>query len=519
MRKLKVGFGLLIAAAMLVGMAGVGWGVPNLINVQGRLVDKATGLAVANQTLDVTVNYYNAETGGTPLLGSGYGYSPTTDSNGVFNIILSGVPDFTAEDYYVEFVVGARIGGTWRVETIPDPTLPSPANKRQRLVAVPFAITAKNVRGGTIQAESSTSGLSAIRASSRSTSGAGNAVEGTSLGLGAAVKGTNTSTSTTGDKSGVEGASDIGIGVLGISAGTATSTYPRLGAGVYGSNIQTTIPAGGIASAGVYGKSASGSGVEGRSGTGNGVKGESITAGKAGVWGENTVASGWGVYGSSTNGIGVYGHKADDDDNDANPAIYGKNDETSTNVNPGVKGESNKGYGVWGISLSGEKAGVFGQVYSGATFSNPAVVGKNERTTAGDNPGVVGYSDRGYGVKGESLTSGKAGVWGEGSGGAVGVYGNTIAAGNIDSPFMIKTFSRDAVAPGGVVAATNLGITKRNVYGVVAMYWGRAYPEEWYLADKTDIGVRYHQAFDGWYVEITNASTATRNIKGMFFYY
>jgi hypothetical protein len=471
MNKSKIGFGLLIAAVLLVGMVGVGWGVPNLINVQGRLVDKATGLPVASQTLDVTVNYYNAETGGTLIAAiSGNAYSPRTDSNGVFNLTLGeGLPetlkpDFTSEDYYVEFVVGATIGGTWRMETIPDPTLPSPANKRQRLVSVPFAITAKNVRGGTVVAGNS----------------AGNGVYGE----------VTSDTLDSGWSAGVYGRGRAGThGVMGYTASATRNA-------VMGWNDGS--------GSGVYGFGRAGIGVQGYipNKKANGTTDNDNT--NPAVYGYNlspATGDNPGVKGESVKGYGVYGFipqysSGTTANTNTNPAIYGYNLSPASGAGvmgkgqPGVKGEysgdanvlgqlgSTKSFSVYynddGTTVVGgtdllRKAGTLGQMSSstfgtlgvklsgtgvpadehgvyGETDSNTAAIkGFNVKSTivgTDQNPGVEGRSRAGVGVFGKSLGV-KPGVYGEstqrigvsGKGLTAGVYGVATATGYFGGVF------------------------------------------------------------------------------------
>ncbi|MFA4905707.1 MAG: hypothetical protein WC645_04310, partial [Candidatus Margulisiibacteriota bacterium] len=232
----------------------------------------------------------------------------TPDGNGVFNVTLGtrySLDNISVVDdnYYLEIQLEAS-PGVWQT-----------LDRRQRLVSVPFAITAKNVRGGTVVTASNYENGKVISGINTTTTyGTGifgetscNAAQSLLAGH-AGVAGNNRS-----DGVGVRGYSTNGIGVLGsgavggiygfgtgtgasgaygaygYSAGTATSADPSLGAGVVGKNTQDTVPSGRIAAPGVYGESSSGAGVYGIS---------AGAAGTAGVRGVSSGTNGWGVYGA-----------------------------------------------------------------------------------------------------------------------------------------------------------------------------------------------------------------------------
>jgi hypothetical protein len=332
MRKFKVGLGLLIAAVMLLGMGGVGWGVPNSINLQGRL----TGDPLPTYVKFTVYEGGDATSGGTirwsrdfPVIttGSPTGFQVLVDpTSRIFNIVLqtgsapytTTLPEFTTDTYYLE--IAAYTGTAWQ-----------PLTPRQPLVSVPYAITAKNVRGGTIQAESSTAGISAIWASSRSTSGAGNGVEGSSMGSGAGVKGTNTAAlAVTGVKAGVEGTSSTGPGVQ----GTGTSNSAPGVKGINNSDLGYGVHGEAVNGYGVYGKSASAT--------------TTITSPwfGVGVFGINYASS--YIAPEQTTYIGTLPLKV------YSAGIFGQGDGTV-----GITGFSKQNVGIYGTSNASNKAGVY----------------------------------------------------------------------------------------------------------------------------------------------------------------
>jgi hypothetical protein len=185
------------------------------------------------------------------------------------------------------------------------------------------------------------------------------------------------------------------------------------------------------------------------------------------------------------------------------PAVYGKNDLGMGIQNPGVKGESSVGYGVYGLSTgsfgvhgrstsayglfgySTDSTAVYGKKDIGANDANPAIHGKNFRTTPGDNPGVMGESATGIGVKGLSNggeeggyfksatgnavfaetpnTSSGIAVWGRATGSGDGVRGNSSGDDAAGVRGVNSATSADANFPApGVYGYSSKGI---GVYG------------------------------------------------------
>ncbi|MBN3032717.1 MAG: hypothetical protein JW873_01335, partial [Candidatus Saganbacteria bacterium] len=133
----KIMMSLVLAALA----AGVGWAdIPAQINFQGRLTDASGAPLTAATTLSFQI--FDVVSGGTPLwTGTTNVGAVAPDKNGVFNLIIGqdtsngstlGQLPFD-KPYWVEVLVGS----------------PAVSLGRQPLTATPYAITAKNVYGGT----------------------------------------------------------------------------------------------------------------------------------------------------------------------------------------------------------------------------------------------------------------------------------------------------------------------------------------------------------------------------------
>jgi hypothetical protein len=180
---------------------------------------------------------------------------------------------------------------------------------------------------------------------------------------------------------GVVGAGQNGIGVLG------TSQFQE---GVNGrSNEATGVRGESRNDIGVAGRSISDFGVYGVSDSKSGVVGHCITAGVAGVRGSSDHSQGAGVRGEAApEGTGVLGTCSP---NQAGFAVHGDGRETGTGVIGrsgdwiGVVGASQTGVGVHGESSSPDGAGVFGWGKSGAKAGifNGAVEVRGNLTVSG----------------------------------------------------------------------------------------------------------------------------------------
>jgi hypothetical protein len=276
----------LLAMGFVFVIASSSWGVPRAINVQGRL----TGFSPGNS---IDFDIYDAESGGSLIWNGavrtivtgpiGGAAELSVDSNGIFNVMLGTIPDsspmpeFLEEIYYLQITVAG-----------------TPLVPRQRLVATPFAITARNVRGGTVVAQSAT--WHGVRGESRGT------------GLSSGVTGANLST-----------AADAGPGVSGLS-GTVGVAGASSKVGVAGFGAGNLGVLTGLERVGVYGHGQI-LGVLGTSGENFGVAGAGPKIGlvgyggvaslgvptveRVGVYGSGVTAGGYFVS-SDSDGYGVH---------------------------------------------------------------------------------------------------------------------------------------------------------------------------------------------------------------------
>ncbi len=441
MRKIKMMVIGILVAGVVVGLCGASWGAPMKINVQGRL-EYTTSITPGTITFKIWEG--GDESGG--------GRDVWVDKRGIiktgipgpdqvlldpetkiFNVVLGpkddtdrDLPEFLTDNYYLEILVES--------ETLAP---------RQRLVSVPYAITAKNLKGGVVYA--TTTAIDVYP------------VYGVCPGQGA-VSGVYGTNSTIGSNAGpgVRGRSLYGHGVYGSTEARGT---PR-GAGVYGEGPYV----------GVYGNGDPA--VEGVSKTDNAFKGRlGYNPGsmfKAGVMGEAGAQTTGHLGLWTATGNTYYGVRGFAFDGDTNYGVYGEGG------NYGVYGKS-PSYGVYGRSTS-------------TTYTPPwpfypvgAVVG------AGDGlAGVTAYSLQNYavfgitgstwaGVGGSNLGSG-AGVRGESQGG-IGVYGKGVTAGgsfeSTDGLGVYARGSRQGAVRGeytdkvyGVLGRESITLSGRNNYGV-----------------------------------------------------
>jgi hypothetical protein len=357
-------FKIFLAVMSVLLVAQTSWAVPMMINVQGRLTD-TSGNPISG-TIQVAFDIYSVASGGSSMWSS-RPISTTATSQGIFNLIVdpgpntfSGTfPEFTGDNYYLKIIVVN--GGT-----------DIPLSPRQRLVAVPLAITARNIRGGTVKAsgEGSVAAVKGVYGvepmvviGSSAAPEYATGILGHTNGIGVYGQGKNGSTAVKGDNTfstsgfvvgggmtsslnyygtGVEGLGNIGVRGEGAAAGgsfessgghgvdgryhdgTRLRSYGYLGSlsyGAYGKYVNsdgTSGPYGylGGSNYGIYGWASSADmiAVQGSSSSGIGVKG--------------TTSNSYGVYGSSTTGVGVYGKGADAggsfESTGSGVAVYGK---------------------------------------------------------------------------------------------------------------------------------------------------------------------------------------------------
>ncbi|MDD5382449.1 MAG: hypothetical protein PHH60_02210 [Candidatus Margulisbacteria bacterium] len=369
--------------------------VPRRINIQGRLTGPDMAAA---ENFGANFYIYDSASGGTVLFQQLLATVPL--NSGVFNYILgtdaNPVPEFLGNNCFLQIEL---------LSAGPRELAPTMLEPRQQLVAVPFAITARNVSGGRV--------ASIIQA-------------GENNKLLPAVQGSNNRSEGRDDLTalnpGVWGTSIAGHGVIGWIANPNK-------AGVYGYNGIPTVGLSGPGvkgegRPGVLGSSVAGNGVEGNSTNYIGVTGNSING--FGVQGTYNVATVLpltigilghydmvGVYGSSKVGVKGVG------------TTTGGSFEGFDTGGVGVRGsgaaaggifESSGGQGVFGKTTANQKAGVYGE---GSGNNGQGILGVH----TGNGHGIYGKTsdtDNKAGVVGEGPYRG---VWGTSSAG-IGVYGN-----------------------------------------------------------------------------------------------
>jgi len=357
--------------------------VPMMINVQGRLTDRA-GSPITS-SIWLTFRLYTVPTGGTEIWASQYLLQP--DSNGIFNVNIggTGLPEFLTDDYYLEVLVGEE---------------KEKLGPRQRLVSVPFAITARNVKGGTVEATTVQGRIFAV--DERKDKGV--------------VRGENYFIPRIGviDYYGIGVEGRGAIGVYGYGPTTGGSFESESGYGAFAKTDATDKPAvygdNRSSGSGVRGDSATGFGVSGLGGNvgvvgttrggGTGVYGGTLTSvASIGVWG---VGSNAGILGQSAAGVGVQGtgSAAGGSFESSNIGVYGKGDNYAGKFETrGRYGVYGKGvYGIYGEGLTG--SGIVYDTYGGY-FKHGTVSGA----------AVFATSESGVGVYGSSGASDKAGVY------------------------------------------------------------------------------------------------------------
>ncbi|OGB87627.1 hypothetical protein A3J44_06170 [candidate division WOR-1 bacterium RIFCSPHIGHO2_02_FULL_45_12] len=142
-----------------------------------------------------------------------------------------------------------------------------------------------------------------------------------------------------------------------------------------------------------------------------------------GVYGESI--SGYGVYAQSINGVGIYGKSENSTGvSGRSNSIFGVFGYSITN--DGVRGQSASGFGVHGFTSAADKAGVYGDGGSNSVgvkgYSISSAGGSFESTSG---TGVYGKSDSGFGIRGVTAGTDKAGVIGDGGNNSEGVQGLT----------------------------------------------------------------------------------------------
>lgn len=317
MRKMKNLLLAILVVGLVVGVAGASWGVPKMINVQGRLMEGDS--PVAEET-SVAFEIYTRLTGGSALWSS-RPFDVTPDSNGVFNVLVNGSAANTFEGEFPEFLSDTYY---LRVIMMPAPGTEIPLSPRQRLVAVPMAITARNLSGGIVKA----------------TTEEGDAVKGSFGAFGFSL-----------------GAPVQSVGILGKSDGTAVwGQSTRDGeVAIKGENKYTTLGIGASYDT-YYGTGVEGLGDIGVHGAGDTVGGS--FEGETAVIGRKTGrASQWGLLGGHRISNIIPGIAI------ANVGTAGAYGQIDTN-NYGYLGYEGRLGGMLGFFGDIRKAGVYGYSYT-----------------------------------------------------------------------------------------------------------------------------------------------------------
>lgn len=458
----------LVIAMLMLGSCIVIAAVPRYgINIQGRLTD-ASNKALANKEI-ANFKIYDMPQGGRELVMITPNPAISTNDQGFFNyeMIINDLdmPDllnFTTQLYVEVAIIGA--GNNFL------------ALPRQPLTSAPYAIRAKyaddsislggipaasyvqkDAQGNIVGAEYvkksgdsmtgtltvDAAGKYAVKAHAHDESGS--AVFAYNTQMVAGVSQYNGTGITGKGKTGIFGEGAIGVqgkgGTMGGSfeslngigvqgkGGTAGGSFESLnGKAVSAKSINDVAVFADGKRGGISALSSDGIGIQGISNSSNdAVYGRSSLGGN-GVHGSS---SGNGVYGESSAGVGVYGQGVTAGGSFESVAGVGVKGASSLSI--GVSGSSATSYGVLGQSTSA--AGV-----AGFSSSMPAVYGSSDgsdgvygTTTAGENKsGVRGDNLNGVGVKGVGLVGGSF------EGRSIGVYGSSIAAGNMDSAFKVK---------------------------------------------------------------------------------
>jgi hypothetical protein len=411
------------------------------INVQGKIIGPDIPVD-GSMTKLIHFKIYDRPTAGTALF---------TDSaavqikNGIFNTVLgtdTNPIDVAWDPESRRYYLGVQVDG----ET-------EEMSPRQELVSVPFAMIAKGVRGGKVEAK----GDPAITAKNETVPlvvahlGKSNiAVEGFNnmqtagrLGYGSGVN---------------------FYGVYGNSNQATGNNYGVLGTarnfGVYGDGTGST-------GVGVFGKGV-GSGGFFESIAGKGLHAQSDASDAPAIYALNTNddSSGSGrdgIYARSAKGRGIYVIS------DANTAIEAE----SNNVMPGIKSTSQT-EGIYGKSTEryGNSVGVYGIATDTSSSSGPSGVKGESR---GSGYGVYGVSTNGVGVLGLSRSATKAGVKAENvSGGPaleIGTEGwvklpqlaGSVSGGSVTINSIAGVVTHAGVKPGSWVTVNNNKVTANSI--------------------------------------------------------
>jgi len=232
------------------------------------------------------------------------------------------------------------------------------------------------------------------------------------------------------------------VGNAGVIEGRYTGSGN--GYGVYCNSTYIAVRGYSASGIGLYGESSYGTGVSASSGAGTGVYGSGV----------------YGVYGVSSTGVGVSGIAVT---SAAKPMVAKGADGQIANLQ---EWQNSVGTvlsvvdkdGKLGVGTSTPAASIHGE--TGQSY--PAIKGRN--TGIGD--GIRGESSSGYGLIGTTAASSKAGMYGYGSGSAIGVRAKSVSgfALFVDGKNYFKSAQRGTI-PSGVsscIVTVPSGVTIRS---------------------------------------------------------
>src|SRR3989344_8920455 len=122
-RNFKLGLTVFI---LFIAITGIALAIPQTFNINGKLTDTSNTPLSGTYTFNFSI--YSAATGGSYLWNSG-AMSVTTDSNGIYNVVLNSVNLNFSAQYYLGIKVGTD----------------AEMSPRLNLTSSPYAFVAQNV--------------------------------------------------------------------------------------------------------------------------------------------------------------------------------------------------------------------------------------------------------------------------------------------------------------------------------------------------------------------------------------
>jgi len=450
-----------------ITLAGI---VASKISYQGRLTDAGGNPLTGSYNL--VFQLWDDATAGSQV-GGDIVKNNVSVNNGLFTVELD-VPQsaFNGQALWLRI----QVGGQWlspRQELLPVPYALSLRPGAQIAGSSPDAVATVINQGTGVALYAQGTGMGIEGVGTTGILGTGSSGPG----IHGMVSGIYTGSAVLGENNNLFGIGVEGHGYTGVHGQGQTGVH---GEGIEGSGVSGTSVVGsgvsGQGPTGVYGFSqiVGGVGVQGFSNLGDGVLGVSQGDWETAAVRGQAIGNGYGGYFTSTNSTGV---KAIGDNeglcaratSDIGWGVHG------TGADTGVRGDATIGYGVSG---SGQLGGVFGTSTSwgpGVEGRNANGTGVLGVSTSGD--GVVGNSVSGVAVYGNT-GSGLAAVMGEGPKGVYGKSSAAGGEGVIGEGLGQLTegvlgSSAYAHGVGGYSSGTNAGLAI-GVYGQTNATWGLA---------------------------------------------